>query len=315
MISIIVPVYNCEKTISALIQSIKKQTYIDFEVILVNDGSTDNTEYEAIKEINNDCRFFIVNQENSGAPIARNNGLIKAKGEYIYLCDADDVLAPQCLEKLFNTIIREQSDIAIARYSRFEKNIEESYNHKELPIKAEELSVEYRAYFHDPIPGTKLYKKDIIDKYNIRFADVKIAQDLNFYLKYINCTNKISDIEDIVYYYRITAGSISRTYKLENLLDVKKSFYDVLNFMKTNEICPNYDVKRKYLEYVKMINYVGQLRKRKHLIANEYSKLRAELCSDVKPLNYNMPHVNKILFNKIIEYYLIKYLNFNVKKF
>ncbi len=96
-ISIIIPAWNAEKTIKKCLDSIFDQTYKDYEIIVVNDGSTDHTK-NILKIFLN--KIKIVNQENKGAPAARNRGLREAKGEYLLFCDADVVMRPDCLEKM-----------------------------------------------------------------------------------------------------------------------------------------------------------------------------------------------------------------------
>lgn len=103
MISIIIPVYNGAKTLLNTIKSIENQTYRDFEVIIVNDGSTDNTRslfenfVKTFKPVND---YYFINQENKGAPAARNRGLKEARGKYLFFCDADAILKTNALEKM-----------------------------------------------------------------------------------------------------------------------------------------------------------------------------------------------------------------------
>ena len=120
MISIIVPVYNQAKKIGATLQSIANQTLADWELIVVNDGSTDNLEAEFnsfISEFSGANSFFFLNQENRGAPAARNAGLSQAHGEYLFFCDADAVLAPTALESLQSALLFDQN--AAFAYSSF----------------------------------------------------------------------------------------------------------------------------------------------------------------------------------------------------
>lgn len=107
MISIIIPVYNGAKTIINTVKSIEAQTYRDFEVIIVNDGSRDNTRsvferfLESFKVDNN---YYFINQENKGAPAARNRGLKESRGSYILFCDCDAILKSDALEKMLQAL-------------------------------------------------------------------------------------------------------------------------------------------------------------------------------------------------------------------
>jgi len=107
MISIIIPVYNQAPKLLATLKSIKAQTFTDYEVIIVNDGSRDNVEdvFAAyFKKLKTDNNYLFLNQENLGAPAARNRGAREAKGEFLFFCDADAVLVPEALAVLSDTL-------------------------------------------------------------------------------------------------------------------------------------------------------------------------------------------------------------------
>lgn len=120
MISIIIPVYNQAKKIKATLESIANQTLADWEVIVVNDGSTDNLEAEFtafLDKFSGANSFIFLNQENKGAPAARNTGLSKARGEFLLFCDSDAILDPRALE-LWQAALLFDSQAAFA-YSAF----------------------------------------------------------------------------------------------------------------------------------------------------------------------------------------------------
>ena len=100
MISVVIPLYNKEKSIASTLQSVYEQTYTDYEVVIVNDGSTDNSENVVKNFAHIDNRWTLISQENAGVSAARNTGIIAAKGEYIAFLDADDIWAPSYLETL-----------------------------------------------------------------------------------------------------------------------------------------------------------------------------------------------------------------------
>ncbi|MFA7365471.1 MAG: glycosyltransferase family A protein, partial [Patescibacteria group bacterium] len=120
MISIIIPVYNGEKTLIETIKSIEKQSYRDFEVLIVNDGSSDKT-LEVFEKFSNNYKlennYYFINQENKGAPAARNRGFKDSRGEYLLFCDADATLKPNTLEKMLKTL--ENDPTASYCYSSF----------------------------------------------------------------------------------------------------------------------------------------------------------------------------------------------------
>ena len=115
-VSIIVPAYNVEGYIKSLIDCIKRQTMKDFEVIIINDGSTDDTQLILENECKKDDRFRLFCQNNQGVACARNFGLNVAKGSYIVFWDADDRVYPTSLEVLYNNISDEDADLAIGKF-------------------------------------------------------------------------------------------------------------------------------------------------------------------------------------------------------
>ena len=121
-ISVIVPVYNVEKYIDACLRSIKNQTFKDFEVIIVNDGTPDKSMDIARRYAEEDSRFLIFNKENGGLSSARNFGLKHAKGEYITFVDSDDRIRSRHLESLFRAIVRFKADVAICDFKLYYQN-------------------------------------------------------------------------------------------------------------------------------------------------------------------------------------------------
>lgn len=109
MISVIIPLYNGEQTIKDTLISLEKQSFQDFEVIIVNDGSTDNSERivaEFLKKSGGKRSYFVFNQKNKGAPAARNRGFEKSRGEFLLFCDADAVLVPEALEIMMTELLK-----------------------------------------------------------------------------------------------------------------------------------------------------------------------------------------------------------------
>ena len=124
-ISIIIPVYNGEKYIEKCLDSIKNQTFKDYEVLIINDGSKDNTK-KLIEKYLNDKRFKLFNRTNHGIGASRNFGLDESSGEYICFIDSDDYVDKKYLEKLYNKILKENLDIVVCNYIELseELNIE-----------------------------------------------------------------------------------------------------------------------------------------------------------------------------------------------
>lgn len=116
MISVIIPCYNAADTIVRTLESVEEQTFKDYEVVLIDDGSLDNTKNIVTNYIKEKDNYVFLKQENKGVSTARNYGLNNAKGKYIAFLDADDVYHPLFLETLFNEIEKNRTDLACSQY-------------------------------------------------------------------------------------------------------------------------------------------------------------------------------------------------------
>lgn len=281
LVSIIIPVYNAEKYINDTIKSILNQTYPYYEVILVDDGSKDCS-LEILKKYENNEKVKILASDNYGAPHARNWGLSIAQGEYVVFFDSDDIMEENLLKNLVNGIEDNNSDMAIGSYVE----IDESgiiINKENLPLKQgvyntlekESLSALMRLI---PFPDNKIYRMDIINKYNINFADIKIGQDLNFYLKYLMMCRNIYITEIEVCRYRLVKGSISHSAN-SKVLDIILSIDDIERFANINN---NTDIFRREINNIRVLHYSIQLGKypfvadkkeRKKIFNTFYTKL------------------------------------------
>ncbi len=155
-ISVIVPIYNVEKYLDACLSSIQKQTFKDFEVLLINDGTPDNSMEIAQKYADADKRFTIFNKTNGGLSDARNFGLKKAKGEYIAFIDSDDRIRPKFLENLYRAITRFDADVAVCNFCLY-------YVNKNKIKRSGSFLQHNRLY--DPISGMK----ELLNDRNMRF--------------------------------------------------------------------------------------------------------------------------------------------------
>lgn len=225
-VSIIVPVYNVEKYLSNCIDSILNQIFKDFELILVNDGSTDKS-LDICKHYKNiDNRICIINKENGGLSSARNAGLDIAKGEYIGFVDSDDYIHPQMYEILYNQIIKNKADISMCAFkkvSEFDKNellgkfilnqeVEISNNEEAVFKLGENDSVTY------VVAWNKLYKKSLFN--NIRFKEGIIHEDEYIIHRLLYQANKLVYIKENLYFYLQREGSI-----MDKRLNINSSDY------------------------------------------------------------------------------------------
>lgn len=239
-ISVIVPIYNSEKYLRNTIDSILNQTLDDFELILINDGSTDSSLSICKEYKKQDSRIVLINQKNCGVSITRNNGLKIAKGEYISFIDSDDWIRPNFLEKLYNAAIDNGNNADIVLCNRLISNGKTSWF---LPFeeKQEFRKKNLKEYLHNVLLGNyesfvtnKLYKNDLIKKYNVRFIDSSFMEDNIFNLEIIDKSNLIIFIPDPLYIYRNVFNGLT------NKIDKKRCESLLLNYQKKKIINEKY---------------------------------------------------------------------------
>lgn len=218
MISIVVPVYNSEIYLSECIESILSQTYRDIEIILVEDGSKDNSLAVCRRYSAQDSRIRIFPQDNRGVSEARNRGLREARGEYVQFVDSDDRLEPQMCQILLENMENNQSDLVIcgirmisggkvkAIYSFPEKRILSDWN----DLRESFTDLYCASLLHSPV--NKLYRKERIrDNFE---SGIDFGEDLIFNLAYFENVERISVVPEVLYnYVRINENSLATKYR------------------------------------------------------------------------------------------------------
>lgn len=121
-ITVVLPVYNVVDYLEECIKSVLKQTYVNFELILVDDGSSDGSELICDKYKEMDCRIIVIHQKNGGLSAARNTGISYASGKFITFIDSDDYIAPEYIEKLYEAIIKYDADISMCDFQKVPEN-------------------------------------------------------------------------------------------------------------------------------------------------------------------------------------------------
>jgi len=214
-ISVIIPVYNVEKYLKKCLDSVINQTFNDIEIICVDDGSSDSSSEILQEYAKKDSRIIVLTQSNSGVSIARNNGLKKATGKYIYLCDSDDYLHTQCLEIAHYFALMYSADMVCFNF--VENDNPELYNKKINP-----QEIEYKITTNPVLEGsykekfkvnfnvwTKLYKKDLLK--GIEFIEKIHFEDYPHTFAVMAKMPKTVIINQALYFYAINQGSLSHT--------------------------------------------------------------------------------------------------------
>ena len=222
-LSIIIPVYNAEKEIEKSIESILNQTFKDYEIICINDGSVDNSWDILTKLSKKEKRIKIFDQKNQGPHVARNNGMTKAKGEYIMFMDSDDYLQSNSfLQEYMDKITSKKLDILIGSYVKRDENGKLLYKQK---INTKSSWTKYMQV----TPWGRIFRRDFLEKNKIDFEKVIIGEDIYFNFKAYMCTNKIGYIKNFDYVYFFNTQSYTNTGQrgLKEKIDIL-SLYDLL---------------------------------------------------------------------------------------
>lgn len=208
LISIIVPVYNGETFLKECVDSILGQTYKNIELILINDGSKDNSAQIIDEYAQKDERVVAIHQENSGVCASRNNGLRNAHGEYICLIDQDDYVFPDYISYLYTLIKENNADVSLTPTARKinkdnKNNIEEEKDDYIEVITGEQAAKEMLCYNFIIAPWNKMISRELIEKNNIRFDEQYFGGE--GFLFSIDCytkTNRVALGHRKVYNYR-----------------------------------------------------------------------------------------------------------------
>lgn len=239
-ISVIIPAYNVEGYIDKCIQSVLSQTYSDLEVIVIDDGSTDDTA-ELISAFSSDKRIKIIKQKNAGVTSARNNGIYVATGKYLTFVDSDDWLETDMYEKMFNAIVESNADIAVCDYNLiYNDRIDKKYSNlidETINIKPSKYFLKYCCC---PKPNnyiwTRLYKTDIVKNSCVRFENYKLGDDTLFNFKLLPYIKRAVNISSSLYNYLQRKNSNIYTVAKHNNLAVvyADTFDSLINHYKSN---------------------------------------------------------------------------------
>lgn len=202
LISIIVPIYNVESFLRDCLDSIANQRYSNIEVILVDDGTPDNSGHIADSYAQKDLRFKVIHQKNKGVSSARNTGLEIAKGEYICFADSDDLLEPDYVEYLYNLSTKNNVDIALTTSMFSSYGDKQMTKEKYKVVKGVDAVIAILHYFIPIGCYCKLFKKSIINSH-IRFLpDVYIGEGFNFNVDAFLRADKVAIGNRKIYKYR-----------------------------------------------------------------------------------------------------------------
>lgn len=252
-ISIIVPIYNSEKYLNKCIDSLINQTEKNIEIILVNDGSTDNSE-EIIKEYK-DKRIKYYKNKNQGIGKTRNFGIEQATGSYIMFVDSDDYIEKNACEKMYNKAVNENLDVVLCDfYKEYDNgNIEEihtnSFNNSSLKENPN-IITDYLC------PWAKIYDRKLIIDNNIKFVENLKYEDAPFVIKALCTAKKIGKIDECLNYYLIHDNSETtvrdkKCFDILQIIDIIRNYTSNFDYLKekidelTVRIITNYTIQQR----------------------------------------------------------------------
>ena len=284
-ISVIIPAYNCEDYIEESLLSILHQSFKDIEVIVIDDGSTDNT-LNFLKEMeSSDSRLSVYSQENQGPSVARNKAMNDVSGDYIYFFDADDYLVEEGLEKIYSNAIANDSDIVLFRYDQYRDD--KFLEHIDLDVEKVFLGEDFNNFtfnvydykkiaFKGPFaPWYKLYKREFLKSQEyFSFPEDLNHNDVPFHVKTILKASKISFVSEYLYHYRTDNPNSISNKRLKKFKDIFYIIDIIEDFLKEEGL---FDEFKKEFDYFVINRVTYEIRGR----PEEYFDLAKERLTEI----------------------------------
>lgn len=246
LISIIIPVYNAEKYINRCIKSIVNQSYQELEIIVVNDGSTDDSLSICATLAMQDNRIKVISQDNGGVSKARNTGLRLAKGEYVMFLDSDDYMLPEMCKTMLDVLCSKQADCIICGIQEPKDSMwcsKKNIDYSTLTDFKRDFTYQLNTELLSPC-WNKIFKKQLIT--NLFNEDISFGEDLIFDLEYLNNCTRLSFITTpLVYHEKQVVDSLVTKTGLQRLMDIEKINQVIMQFAGEGNI--SQDLHKKYI--------------------------------------------------------------------
>ncbi|HFU3707801.1 TPA: glycosyltransferase family 2 protein [Streptococcus suis] len=314
LVSIIVPIYNVEKFLPRCIESICNQTYENIEILLINDGSTDESEQICVDFMARDPRIRYFLKENGGLSDARNYGIERACGKYLAFIDSDDFVESDFILRLYDALVQQNASVAIAGFSKVDENgtilKKEQLENEELVLTGREVCKKLHSEKGQVfvVAWNKLYKKELFT--NLKYAKGKLHEDEYLAYQLFYEIERIAIVEECLYYYVERRESITRTQmtdlRFECLIEYQLLRIDFFNSKNDSELLTLN--QQAFLLFV--IQFLEQNRsgfvtpEKKAKLRGLYTKIYKEL------MNQN----SKVHFLHRL-FYLLGYLNLDLAVF
>lgn len=271
-VSVVVPIYNAQEYLEECLDSLVSQSLKDIEMILVNDGSTDNSLKIAEEYAKKDKRIRILNKKNTGYGDSMNKGISMARGNYVGIVEPDDYCSSEMFEKLFSLAEKHMVDIVRGNYYHYSKDGFQEM--APLYMKNRSGIIEplrdYGVFYEPPAIWSAIYKKEFLKKNKIGFLNTPGAsyQDAGFHFKTLACTNRMVYSNEPLYYYRVdnpnsSVKSLKKTMAIVEEYRSIEIFVDGLN---------DKDLLMKYCQVAKFGRYHWNLLRLKKKDARAFAK-------------------------------------------
>lgn len=247
-ISIIVPVYKVEQYLHKCLDSILAQTFTDWECILIDDGSPDNSGAICDEYAQKDSRFRVIHQENKGSAGARNAGLQMAQGIYLICVDSDDWVEPDYLECLYNEAERTGADVVLCnllhQYKKKTVVVKNIVSEKPLENLCNLLECKIYGYLF-----CKFIRLSLLKECEIKFIEgLNMWEDMLFSTKIFVVAKKFSHVNKALYYYRNTPGSLENTVSESSIQQILGNVYQIKNILNSHGLSPTIEKSILFLE-------------------------------------------------------------------
>ncbi len=242
LISVIVPVYKVQDYLEECVDSIKKQTYKNLEIILVDDGSPDNSGKMCDELAKEDERIKVIHKENGGLSDARNAGMDIATGKYITFVDSDDFIPENAIEKMYNPLESNGADFVTANYiycsedgTLWEKPVFDLEKYKDFKLSIKDYQDSF--YILNSSVWNKMFRKSFLDEIGVKFAKGLPAEDAIFSMNCFVRSKNVYYVQDVVYYYRQRGnnGSISTNCSYNYFMGISKAYRMIYEIFKDGD--------------------------------------------------------------------------------
>ncbi len=330
-LSIIIPVYNAEKYLETCVMSFADSVKLNYEVLLIDDGSTDNSleVCNSLSERNSNIR--VIKKENGGVSSARNRGITESKGEYLMFIDSDDYLEVGAINKIIDILNKKNNQLIIFGYNRVKNNAINtelaSYSGDVCIDEVLKIMLDNKSLHYFNYPWNKIYNTKIIKENNLLFNEkINLGEDAIFNMKYMKYISAVMFVRKCIYNYRVSEGNTLSTkiMSVDYLLTTYNTIFDsYVSLYKYYNCYEKYkkEINSRYLDY--LIGLLNDLMREKNLkSSSDRIKFLKETCinSRLIILNSQGKSFSKkltiacVYFNQYTILYLIYKMKFIIKR-